>query len=68
VIVSLTHERVSGNVTLQSTVMAKDSNQIYELLKEREKSGDEKIILKVYRPQNRLVSPIFLSFNREESN
>jgi serine protease Do len=68
VIVSLTHERVSGNVTLQSTVMAKDSNQIYELLKEREKSGDEKIILKVYRPQNRLVSPIFLSFDREESN
>ena len=68
VIVSLTHQRVSGNVTLQSTVKAKDSNQVHDLLIEREKAGDERILIRVWRPELRLVSLVALSFNKEESN
>ena len=68
VIVSLTHQRISGNVTLQSTVKAKDSNQVHELLIEREKAGDERILIRVWRPELRLVSLVALSFEKEESN
>ena len=68
IIVSLTHQRVSGNVTLQSTVKAKDSKQVHELLLEREKAGDERILLRVWRPELRLVSLVALSFEREKSN
>jgi hypothetical protein len=64
----LTHQRVSGNVTLQSTVKAKDSKQVHELLLEREKAGDERILLRVWRPELRLVSLVALSFEREKSN
>ena len=65
---SLTHQRGSGNVTLQSTVKAKDSNQVHDLLIEREKAGDERILIRVWRPELRLVSLVALSFNKEESN
>ena len=68
VIVSLTHQRISGNVTLQSTVKAKDSNQVYELLMERKKAGDERILLRVWRPELGLVSLVALSFDLEKSN
>ena len=55
-------------MTLQSTVKAKDSNQVYDLLIEREKAGDERILIRVWRPELRLVSLVSLSFDREESN
>ena len=41
VIISLTHQRISGNITLQSTVKAQSSEQVYNLLTERQKEGDE---------------------------
>ena len=66
VIVSLTHKRVSGNMTLQSTVKAKDSNQVHALLIERKRAGDEKIYIKVWRPELRLVSVVALSFSTED--
>ena len=65
VIISLTHQRVSGNVTLQSTVKAQNSEQVYNLLKERQKEGDERILLRVWRPELRLVSLVALSFNQK---
>jgi len=65
VIISLTHQRVSGNITLQSTVKAQSSEQVYDLLKERQKEGDEKILLRVWRPELRLVSLVSLSFNKK---
>ena len=65
VIISLTHQRISGNVTLQSTVKAQSSEQVYNLLKERQKEGDEKILLRVWRPELRLVSLVSLSFNQK---
>ena len=66
VIVSLTHKRGSGNMTLQSTVKAKDSNQVHALLIERKRAGDEKIYIKVWRPELRLVSVVALSFSTED--
>ena len=68
VIVSLTHQRISGNVTLQSTVKAKDSSQVYELLMERKKARDERILLRVWPPELDLVSLVALSFHLEKSN
>jgi serine protease Do len=65
VIISLTHQRVSGNVTLQSTVKAQSSEQVYNLLTERQKEGDERILLRVWRPELRLVSLVALSFNQK---
>ena len=65
VIISLTHQRISGNVTLQSTVKAQSSEQVYNLLKERQKEGDERILLRVWRPELRLVSLVSLSFNQK---
>jgi len=65
VIISLTHQRVSGNITLQSTVKAQSSEQVYDLLKERQNEGDEKILLRVWRPELRLVSLVSLSFNKK---
>ena len=65
VIISLTHQRVSGNVTLQSTVKAQNSEQVYNLLKERQKEGDDRILLRVWRPELRLVSLVALSFNQK---
>ena len=65
VIISLTHQRVSGNLTLQSTVKAQSSEQVYNLLKERQKEGDERILLRVWRPELRLVSLVSLSFNQK---
>ena len=65
VIISLTHQRISGNVTLQSTVKAQSFEQVYNLLKERQKEGDERILLRVWRPELRLVSLVSLSFNQK---
>ena len=65
VIISLTHQRISGNITLQSTVKAQSSEQVYNLLTERQKEGDERILLRVWRPELRLVSLVALSFNQE---
>jgi hypothetical protein len=56
---------VSGNVTLQSTVKAQSSEQVYNLLTERQKEGDERILLRVWRPELRLVSLVALSFNQK---
>ena len=65
VIISLTHQRISGNITLQSTVKAQSSEQVYNLLTERQKEGDERILLRVWRPELRLVSLVALSFSQE---
>ena len=64
VIISLTHQRVSGNVTLQSTVKAESYQQVYDLLNQRKKEGDERILLRVWRPELRLVSLVALSFSQ----
>ena len=65
VIISLTHQRVSGNVTLQSTVKAESYQQVYDLLNQRKKEGDERILLRVWRPELRLVSLVALSFSQK---
>ena len=65
VIISLTHQRISGNITLQSTVKAQSSEQVYNLLTERQKEGDERILLRVWRPELRLVYLVALSFSQE---
>ena len=62
VIISLTHQRVSGNVTLQSTVKAESYQQVYDLLNQRKKEGDERILLRVWRPELRLVSLVAVSY------
>ena len=64
VIISLTHQRISGNVTLQSTVKAESYQQVYDLLNQRKKEGDERILLRVWRPELRLVSLVTLSFSQ----
>lgn len=64
VIISLTHQRISGNVTLQSTVKAESYQQVYDLLNQRKKEGDERILLRVWRPELRLVSLVALSFSQ----
>ena len=65
VIISLTHQRISGNATLQSTVKADSYQQVYDLLNQRKKEGDERILLRVWRPELRLVSLVALSFSQK---
>ena len=65
VLMSITHQKISGNLTYQSTVQVNDPVQAFELLKERQEAGDKRILLRVWRPEYRVSSLVALSFDKE---
>ena len=67
VLMSITYQKVSGNLTYQSTVKVTSPDQAYKLLNERKEAGDERILLRVWRPEYRVSSLVALSFN-DKSN
>ena len=64
---SITYQKVSGNLTYQSTVKVTSPDQAYKLLNERKEAGDERILLRVWRPEYRVSSLVALSFD-DKSN
>ncbi len=67
VLMSITYQKVSGNLTYQSTVKVTSPDQAYKLLNERKEAGDERILLRVWRPEYRVSSLVALSFD-DKSN
>lgn len=65
VLTSITHQKISGNLTYQSTVQVNDPVQAFEILKERQEAGDKRILLRVWRPEYRVSSLVALSFGKE---
>ena len=65
---SITFQKITGNLTYQSTVKVNNPEQAYKLLEERQEAGDERILLRVWRPEYRVSSLVALSFNKEDSN
>ena len=69
VLMSITFQKVTGNLTYQSTVKVNNPEQAYKLLEERQEAGDERILVRVWRPEYRVSSIVALSFNyKDDSN
>ena len=47
VLMSITYQKVTGNMTYQSTVKVLNPDQVYKILQERKDAGDERILLRV---------------------
>ena len=43
-------------------------DQVYKILQERKDAGDERILLRVWRPEYRVSSLVALSFNKEQTD
>ena len=68
VLMSVTYQKVTGNMTYQSTVKVVNPDQVYKILQERKDAGDERILLRVWRPEYRVSSLVALSFNKEQTD
>jgi len=55
-------------MTYQSTVKVVNPDQVYKILQERKDAGDERILLRVWRPEYRVSSLVALSFNKEQTD
>ena len=42
---SVTYQKITGNMTYQSTVKVVNPDQVYKILQERKDAGDERILL-----------------------
>ncbi len=68
VLMSITFQKVTGNLTYQSTVKVNNPEQAHKLLEERQEAGDERILVRVWRPEYRVSSIVALSFNYQEDS
>ena len=68
VLMSITYQKINGNMSYQSTVKVVNSDQVYKVLLERKDAGDERILLRVWRPEYRVSSLVALSFNNKKSD
>ena len=68
VLMSITYQKINGNMSYQSTVKVVNSDQAYKVLLERKDAGDERILLRVWRPEYRVSSLVALSFNNKKSD
>ena len=68
VLMSVTYQKVTGNMTYQSTVKVVNPDQVYKILQERKDAGDERILLRVWRPEYRVSSLVALPFNKEQTD
>ena len=68
VLMSITYQKINGNMSYQSTVKVVNSDQAYKVLLERKDAGDERILLRVWRPEYRVSSLVALSFDNKKSD
>tara|TARA_B100000287_G_C20612066_1_gene772464 strand:+ start:55 stop:1530 length:1476 start_codon:yes stop_codon:yes gene_type:complete len=64
VITNVIYESIDGPMRLTRSIAVNNPEEAYNILNERKKAGDERILVRVWRPKNRVLTIVALSFKK----